>query len=126
VGVTCSCLFLVSGGFTFFTSRIQKLLGLQHAYSNVLEVIDGKLTGKLTSDIFDGEAKRRELLKLTQLRGLDRSQCTAVGDGANDLPMMGECDLSVAYHAKPKVQAQAAAVRLNHVGLYGLLAVLHP
>jgi phosphoserine phosphatase len=84
-----------------------------------------ELTGKLTSDIFDGEAKRRELLKLTQLRGVDRSQCMAVGDGANDLPMMGECDLSVAYHAKPKVQAQAA-VRLNHVGLDGLLAVLHP
>jgi phosphoserine phosphatase len=118
-------LMVVSGGFTFFTSRIQARLGLQHAHSNVLEVIDGKLTGKLASDIFDGEAKRRELTKLAQLRRLNRTQLIAVGDGANDLPMMSECDLSVAYHAKPKVQDKAA-VRFNHVGLDGLLAVLQP
>jgi phosphoserine phosphatase len=113
-------LMVVSGGFTFFTNRIKERLSFQHAYSNVLEVRDGKLTGKLASDIFDGECKRRELLRVACEMGLEREQLIAVGDGANDLPMMGEAGLSMAYHAKPKVQAQAR-ISINHMGLDALL-----
>jgi phosphoserine phosphatase len=119
-GVT---LMVVSGGFTFFTTRIAQRLGFSHAHSNVLEVKGGKLTGRVASDIFDGQAKRRELLNAANQMGLSRESLIAVGDGANDLPMMELCELSMAYHAKPKVQ-ERARVAINHVGLDGLLSVL--
>ncbi len=113
-------LMVVSGGFTFFTSRIKERLGFQHAHSNVLEVRDGKLTGKLASEIFDGECKRRELLRVAREMGLGRNELIAVGDGANDLPMMREAGLSVAYRAKPKVQAEAR-ISINYMGLDAVL-----
>ena len=126
---------LVSGGFTFFTDRIKARLGMDFARSNVLEVGSGPNCGTLTGrmvdqpwgDICDGAEKRRTLLEVASLMGITPSQCMAVGDGANDLPMMKACSdaggLSVAYHAKPAVRAQAM-VAINEGGLDRLLEVL--
>jgi phosphoserine phosphatase len=120
---------LVSGGFTFFTDRIRDRLGLDYTRSNVLEVADGALTGAMVDqpwgDICDGEEKKRMLLQTCAALGIEPHQTIAVGDGANDLPMMGEAGLSVAYHAKPKVREQAM-VAINHGGLDRLLEVVQP
>jgi phosphoserine phosphatase len=124
---------LVSGGFTFFTDRIRDRLGIDFARSNVLEVESGPNCGQLTGrmvdqpwgDICDGAEKRRTLLEVSTLLGLQPSQCIAMGDGANDLPMMGVAGLSVAYHAKPKVREQAM-VSIESGGLDRLLEVLRP
>jgi phosphoserine phosphatase len=113
-------LLLVSGGFTFFTDRIRDKLQMDFARSNVLEVANGKLTGRMVDqpwgDICDGEEKRKMLLTTCTQLGITPSQAIAVGDGANDLPMMGVAGLSVAYHAKPKVRSQAM-VAINRGGL---------
>ncbi len=118
---------LVSGGFTFFSDRVKARLGIQFARANVLEVVDDRLTGRMVDqpwgDICDGAEKRRTLLELASLLGIDARQTIAVGDGANDLPMMGAAGLSVAYHAKPAVRAQAK-VAINSGGLDRLLEVL--
>ena len=118
---------LVSGGFTFFADRVKAGLGIDFARSNRLEVADDRLTGRLIEqswgDICDGAEKRRTLLEVASLLGIDPSQTVAVGDGANDLPMMGAAGLSVAYHAKPSVRAQAK-VAINTGGLDRLLEVL--
>jgi phosphoserine phosphatase len=118
---------LVSGGFTFFTDRIRDRLGIDDTRSNVLEIADGRLTGRMVDqpwgDICDGAEKRRMLLQTCERLGLPPRQSIAVGDGANDLPMMGEAGLSVAYHAKPKVRDQAM-VAINLGGLDRLLEVL--
>ena len=119
---------LVSGGFTFFTDRIRDLLKIDFARSNVLGVRDGLLTGTLVDqawgDICDGEEKRRMLLATCAQLGVEPRQAIAMGDGANDLPMMGVAGLSVAYHAKPAVRAQAM-VAINDGGLDRLLALMH-
>jgi phosphoserine phosphatase len=118
---------LVSGGFTFFTDRIRDRLRLDAARSNVLEVEAGVLTGRMVDqpwgDICDGEEKRRTLLATCAEMGISAKQAIAVGDGANDLPMMGVAGLSVAYHAKPRVREQAM-VAINEGGLDRLLEVL--
>ncbi len=118
---------LVSGGFTFFADRIRDRLGLDFTRSNVLDVADGRLTGRMVDqpwgDICDGAEKRRMLLQTCERLGLAPRQAIAVGDGANDLPMMGEAGLSVAYHAKPKVREQAM-VAIDQGGLDRLLEVL--
>ena len=118
---------LVSGGFTFFTDRIRDRLGIDHTRSNVLEVSEGLLTGRMVEqswgDICDGEEKKKMLLQTCAQLGLRPQQAIAVGDGANDLPMMGAAGLSVAYHAKPAVRAQAM-VAINEGGLDRLLEVL--
>jgi phosphoserine phosphatase len=117
---------LVSGGFTFFTDRIRDRLKLDFTRSNVLGEADGHLTGLLVDqpwgDICDGEEKRRMVLSTCADLGISPSQCIAMGDGANDLPMMGVAGLSVAYHAKPAVRAQAM-VAINEGGLDRLLSV---
>ena len=122
-------LLLVSGGFTFFTDRIKDRLQMDWARSNVLEVADGKLTGCMVNqvwgDICDGAEKRNMLLETCAIMGIDASQTIAVGDGANDLPMMGAAGLSVAYHAKPTVRAQAM-VAINSGGLERVLALFQP
>ena len=118
---------LVSGGFTFFADRVKAGLGIDFARSNMLEVQDGQLTGRMVDqawgDICDGAEKRRTLLEVASLMGISPQQAIAVGDGANDLPMMGAAGLSVAYHAKPSVRAQAK-VAINQGGLDRLLEVL--
>ena len=122
---------LVSGGFTFFADRVAARLGIDYAKSNQLEALNGVLTGRLLDqpwgDICDGEEKRKTLLETCTLLGIQPSQAIAMGDGANDLPMMGACSdaggLSVAYHAKPKVREQAM-VAINAGGLDRLLEVL--
>jgi phosphoserine phosphatase len=118
---------LVSGGFTFFADRVRDRLRLDYARSTVLHMQDGVLTGGLVDqpwgDIVDGAEKRRMLLHTCAQLGIQAQQSIAVGDGANDLPMMGEAGLSVAYHAKPAVRAQAK-VAINAGGLDRLLEVL--
>lgn len=122
---------LVSGGFTFFSERVRERLGIDFTRANVLEVESGPNCGQLTGrmvdqpwgDICDGAEKRRTLLEVASLLSIEPSQCIAMGDGANDLPMMGVAGLSVAYHAKPAVRAQAM-VAINEGGLDRLLHVL--
>jgi len=118
---------LVSGGFTFFSDRVKAHLGIDFTRSNVLEVENGQLTGRMLDqpwgDICDGTEKRRTLLEMVSLMGIRPEQAIAVGDGANDLPMMGAAGLSVAYHAKPAVRAQAK-VAINQGGLDRLLEIL--
>ena len=120
---------LVSGGFTFFTDRIRDRLRLDFTRSNVLEVAGGLLTGRMVDqpwgDICDGAEKRRMLLETCASLGISPRQAIAMGDGANDLPMMGEAGLSVAYHAKPAVRAQAM-VAINEGGLDRLLELFAP
>ncbi|MBA3624024.1 MAG: phosphoserine phosphatase SerB, partial [Methylibium sp.] len=119
---------LVSGGFTFFTDRIRDRLQLDDTRSNVLEVegygADERLTGRMVDqpwgDICDGAEKRRMLLQTCEQLGISSQQAIAVGDGANDLPMMGAAGLSVAYHAKPAVRDQAM-VSIDEGGLARLL-----
>jgi len=118
---------LVSGGFTFFTDRVRDRLKLDFTRSNVLEIADGKLTGRMVDqpwgDICDGAQKRRMLLETCTRLGCTPRQAIVVGDGANDLPMMGEAGLSVAYHAKPRVREQAM-VAIDEGGLDRLLELL--
>jgi len=117
---------LVSGGFTFFADRVRERLGIDYALSNMLEIHDGVLTGRMLDqpwgDICDGEQKRKTLLETCEHLGIQPQQAIAMGDGANDLPMMGEAGLSVAYHAKPKVREQAM-VAINSGGLDRLLSL---
>jgi phosphoserine phosphatase len=114
---------LVSGGFTYFADRVRERLGMHEAHSNTLEVEGGLLTGQVLGDIVDGLAKRQHLLALCARIGCDPLQSIAVGDGANDLLMMGASGLSVAYHAKPKVREQAM-IAINEGGLDRVLEVL--
>jgi len=114
---------LVSGGFTFFTERLQKRLGLDYAHANVLEIEDGRLTGRVVGGIVDAEEKRRTVERVCSELGIPASQAIVMGDGANDLKMMGIAGLSVAFRAKPVVRAQAG-IALNFSGLDGILNVL--
>ena len=112
---------LVSGGFTFFTERLKQRLGLDFARSNQLEIINGVLTGQLSGPIIDAQGKQDTVLQFCDQIGCSPAQAIAVGDGANDLKMMAVCGLSVAYRAKPVVQAQASCA-INFTGLDTLFA----
>ena len=120
---------LVSGGFTFFTDHVRDRLGFDFTRSNVLEIANGALTGRMVDqpwgDICDGAGKRKMLLETCAALAISPAQSIAVGDGANDLPMMGAAGLSVAYHAKPKVR-EAAMVAIDAGGLDRLLEVVNP
>lgn len=122
-------LVLVSGGFTFFTRFVAAELGMDFVRSNELEIEGGALTGRVVlqdwGDICDGAEKRRMLLECCEKIGCGPGQAIAVGDGANDLPMMGAAGLSVAYHAKPKVREQAR-IAINEGGLERLLELIQP
>ncbi len=114
---------LVSGGFTFFTHRLQTRLKLDYAHANQLEIKENKLTGKLLGNIVDGKAKADLLLSHCKQLGISPNQVISVGDGANDLLMMQQAGLSVAYHAKPAVQAKASTA-INYGGLDSILHFL--
>ncbi|MCK6374494.1 MAG: phosphoserine phosphatase SerB [Zoogloea sp.] len=111
---------LVSGGFTYFTERLQKQLGFDYAVANELEIRAGKLTGKVKGDIIDGEAKRHTLELVRKHHGFAPETVIAAGDGANDLPMLLAAGVGIAYHAKPVVR-EKASYALNHSGLDGIL-----
>ncbi len=111
---------LASGGFTFFTGRVAARLGFDHHVSNVLLIEDGKLTGGVAEPIFDRNAKLATLTRLARENGLTMAETLAVGDGANDLDMIGAAGLGVAFHAKPVVAASARA-RVDHGDLTALL-----
>ena len=120
---------LVSGGFTFFADRVQHMLNIDFTRSNILEIADGYLTGRLVDqawgDICDGAEKRKKLLETCADMGIQPEQSIAMGDGANDLLMMGVAGLSVAYHAKPKVR-EHAMVSIQEGGLDRLLEIVKP
>ena len=109
-------LLLVSGGFTFFTERLKARLGLDHTISNVLEVKAGKLTGELVGAVVDADAKAAKFREVLFSLRARKDQTVAIGDGANDLNMMAEAGVSVAFHAKPVVRAQATCA-LSWCGL---------
>ncbi|MDP1907501.1 MAG: phosphoserine phosphatase SerB, partial [Hyphomicrobium sp.] len=114
---------LVSGGFTLFTDRVAAMIGFDEARANTLTLIDGhKLAGTVAEPIFGRDGKRAALLEMRQELGLAKEETMAIGDGANDLDMIVEAGLGVAYHAKPKVAA-AAAARIDHGDLTALLYV---
>jgi len=111
---------LVSGGFEFFTQRLKTRLGLDFAHANELEIVNGKLTGKVLGQIMDAQGKANRLHHVREELGLLPEQVITMGDGANDLKMMAEAGVSIAYHAKPVVREQASYA-LNFVGLDGLI-----
>jgi len=110
---------VISGGFTFFTERIKSRLSLDYAAANTLDIQDGKLTGKVLGEIIGAHGKAEVLNKVREELGLKREQLIAIGDGANDLGMMEAAGVSIAYHAKPVVQARATYA-INYVGLDGI------
>jgi phosphoserine phosphatase len=114
---------LVSGGFVFFTERLKARLGLDFAQANELEIVNSKLTGKVCGKIVDAQGKADWLNRVREELGLKREQVIAMGDGANDLKMMAQAGISIAYHAKPVVREQAS-YSLNFVGLDGLVNLL--
>ena len=111
---------LVSGGFTYFTDRVRDKLGFDYAYSNKLDIEGATLTGTVSGPLVDAAGKAAHVVRLKKDLGLSRERVIAIGDGANDLPMMGEAGTSVAYHAKPVVKAKADYA-LDYSGLDGLL-----
>jgi phosphoserine phosphatase len=111
---------LVSGGFTYMTDRLKTRLGLDHCHSNILEISDGKLTGKVLGAIVNADGKRAALLRVRDDLGITRDQIIGIGDGANDLKFMAESGVSVAYHAKPVVREKATHA-INYVHLDGVL-----
>jgi phosphoserine phosphatase len=115
---------LVSGGFGFFTRWLQKRLGLDAVLSNELEIEGARLTGRVLGNIVDGRAKAGRVLEEMQALGIGREQALAIGDGANDLPMMAAVGVSVAYRAKPAVRAHATHT-LDHAPLDGVLNLFH-
>lgn len=119
-GVYC---VILSGGFSYFADRFAARLGMQEAHSNPLEQVDGKLTGKISVRLLDAERKLELLTQIRQQHGWPVAQTMAVGDGANDLPMLGGAGLGVAFHAKPLV-IEKAPHHVSHFGLDGLLYVM--
>ncbi len=114
---------ILSGGFTYFGNRLKKLFDVDYVYANELEIEDGKLTGNYVGDIVDGKRKAELLKLIVQVEKIDLEQVIAVGDGANDLPMLNLAGLGIAFHAKPKVKENAQQ-SLSTIGLDGVLYFL--
>jgi phosphoserine phosphatase len=113
---------LISGGFTFFTDKLKDRLGLDYTFANTLEIVNGKLTGRLVGEVFGAKGKGQVLNKICNELGFKKENLIAIGDGANDLPMFAEAGVSIAYHAKPIVQ-ENATYSINHVGLDGVINI---
>lgn len=114
---------ILSGGFTYFGERLRERLGFDYVFANELEIIDGKLTGRALGDIVDAEKKAELLQKLAEEEGISLQQVIAVGDGANDLPMLNLAGLGIAFHAKPKVK-RGARQAISSLGLDSILYLL--
>jgi phosphoserine phosphatase len=114
---------IISGGFDYFGRFFQQKLGLDYVFANQLEIVDGRLTGRLKGDIIDGPKKAEILKTLAMVENISLEQTIAVGDGANDLPMLHTAGLGVAFHAKPIVRANADR-SISSVGLDGLLYLM--
>lgn len=114
---------IASGGFTYFSDYLKQELDLAHAQSNTLEIIDGKLTGHVLGKVVDARVKADILLNLAEQYGISQANTVAVGDGANDLLMLKTAGLGIAYHAKPKVEAEAPAV-IRYADLGGVMCIL--
>ena len=111
---------LMTSGFTFFAERLKKRLNLDYTCSNTLEIVNGKLSGKLVGKIIDAEAKAVKVEEIRNQLGLKKEQVIAIGDGANDLKMMAQAGVSIAYHAQPIVRRQTTYT-INHAGLEGVI-----
>ena len=114
---------ILSGGFTYFGQYLQKRFGVDYVYANQLEIEDGKLTGRHLGDIVDGKRKAELLNLIAQVEKIELEQVIAVGDGANDLPMLNLAGLGIAFHAKPKVKENARQ-SISTIGLDGILYFL--
>ena len=114
---------ILSGGFTYFGRYLQDKYGVDYVYANELEIVDGKLTGNYLGDVVDGKRKAELLKLIAQVEKVDIAQTIAVGDGANDLPMLGVAGLGIAFHAKPKVKDNAQS-SISSIGLDGVLYLL--
>ncbi len=115
---------ILSGGFTYFGNYLKQRFGFDYVYANELEIgDDGRLTGNYVGDIVDGQRKRELLRLLAQVENINIAQTIAVGDGANDLPMLSEAGLGIAFHAKPKVKAEAQQ-SISTIGIDGVLYFL--
>jgi phosphoserine phosphatase len=111
---------VISGGFTFFTERIKARLGLDYAFANTLDIQNGKLTGQVLGNIIGASGKGMVLKQVREALGLRKEQVIAIGDGANDLKMLAEAGIGIAFHAKP-VLREKATFSINHVGLDGII-----
>ena len=114
---------ILSGGFTYFGNYLKQKFGFDYVYANELELVDGKLTGRHLGDIVDGKRKAELLRIIAQVENINIAQTIAVGDGANDLPMLSTAGLGIAFHAKPKVK-QTARQSISTIGLDGVLYFL--
>jgi len=114
---------ILSGGFTYFGEHLRRRLGIDHVHANELEVRDGKLTGHVVGPVVDGPRKAKLLREIAEAEGIRLQQVIAVGDGANDLPMLDAAGLGIAFHAKPKVRAEAGQV-ISNLGLDGILYLI--
>lgn len=114
---------ILSGGFTYFGNYLKQKYGFDYVYANELEIVDGKLTGRYLGEIVDGRRKAELLRLIAQVENVNIAQTIAVGDGANDLPMLSTAGLGIAFHAKPKVKATAEQ-SISTIGLDGVLYFL--
>ena len=114
---------ILSGGFTYFGKYLQKRFDVDYVYANELEIENGKLTGRYVGDVVDGKRKAELLRLIAQVEKIDLEQVVAVGDGANDLPMLHLAGLGIAFHAKPKVR-EGARQSISSIGLDGILYFL--
>ena len=114
---------ILSGGFTYFGNYLKQKFGFDYVYANNLEIVDGKLTGRYLGDIVDGRRKAEMLRLIAQFENIDIQQTIAVGDGANDLPMLTTAGLGIAFHAKPRVK-QTASQSISTIGIDGVLYFL--
>jgi phosphoserine phosphatase len=114
---------IISGGFTYFGEHLQRRLGIDHVCANELEIENGTLTGRVKGSVIDAKRKAELLEEIAGREHISLRQTIAVGDGANDLPMLAAAGLGIAFHAKPLV-AQSASHRISHLGLDGILYLI--